>query len=266
MAGAQRHARSRYATALRNGILSKVFQRRSGLVVLLCLILISFFGILAVSASTFPHGYDWRYRVISNLLSPRDNPKHYRLAACGLVLTGLFMIPFARHLNRSLAVVSPLAAVIVAGALLLGIVVLIADCFVVPQHAHATLGIRRFHEFLARSAAGLIALSMLVSCWCAWKGYGRPFPRSLFWTWAIMTLLPLAGVACSEASLLLAQFDPTLSRPIRQAFRHSVFWHLGFWEWISAVAVFVFLCGAAFLLKNKKAVALRPVNQEFSAD
>jgi hypothetical protein len=62
-----------------------MFRRRSGLVILLCLIVISFFGILAFSASMFPKG--WRYRVISNLISPRDNPQHYRIAACGLILT-----------------------------------------------------------------------------------------------------------------------------------------------------------------------------------
>jgi hypothetical protein len=222
-----------------------MFQRRLWLVFLLCLILVSFFGILAVSASMFPKGYDWRYRVISNLLSPRDNPQHYRLAACGLVLTGLFMLPFARHLNRGLAPISTVGARIAAGTFLLGIVALIADCFVVPQHVHASLGIRRFHEFLARSAAGLIAMSMLVSCWCAWKG--RILPRWLFWIWATVTVLPLAGVLCSEVLLLLSQFEPALSRPIRHALRHSVFWHLGFWEWIGAVAVFVFLCAATFL-------------------
>jgi hypothetical protein len=27
----------------------------------------------------------------------------------------------------------------------------------------------------------------------------------------------------------------------------SVFWHLGFWEWTGAAAVFVFLCAAVFL-------------------
>jgi len=26
-----------------------------------------------------------------------------------------------------------------------------------------------------------------------------------------------------------------------------VFWHLGFWEWTGAAAVFVFLCAAVFL-------------------
>ena len=106
-----------------------MFRRRSGLVILLCLIVISFFGILAFSASMFPKGYDWRYRVISNLISPRDNPQHYRLAACGLILTGLFMLPFAQHLNRGLALVARIGARMAGGAFLLGIVALIADCF-----------------------------------------------------------------------------------------------------------------------------------------
>src|SRR5262249_5325203 len=194
-------------------------RRRSGLAVLLCLIAISFFGVLAFSASMFPKSYDWRYRVISSLISPRDNPEHYRIAACGLILTGLLMLPFAQHLNRGLTPVSRIWARIAGAAFLLGIVALIADCFVVPQHVHATLGIRRFHEFLARSAAGLLAIGMLIGCCCAWKGRGRSLPRSLFWIWAAVTVLPLAGVLCSEALLLVSQFNPALSRPIRHAFR-----------------------------------------------
>jgi hypothetical protein len=80
----------------------------------------------------FPKGYDWRYRVISNLLSPRDNPQHYRLAACGLVLSGLLMIPFAIHLNQKLNLVSQSGARMAAGMFLLGIIALIVDCFIVP--------------------------------------------------------------------------------------------------------------------------------------
>jgi hypothetical protein len=33
--------------------------------------------------------YDWRYRVISNLLSPRDNFHHCWLSACGISLAAL---------------------------------------------------------------------------------------------------------------------------------------------------------------------------------
>src|SRR5260370_39135301 len=128
-----------------------MFRRRSGLVILLCLIVISFFGVLAFSASMFPKGYDWRYRVISNLISPRDNPQHYRIAACGLILTGLFMLPFAQHLNRGLAPVASIGGRMAGAAFLLGIVALIADCFVVPLYLRPPLRIRRLHEFLTRS-------------------------------------------------------------------------------------------------------------------
>src|ERR1700739_4877024 len=145
------------------------FLRRWVLIVLLGLIALSFFGTLAVAASMFPRGYDWRYRVISTLLSPRDNPEHYWLAAIGVVMTGLLMLPFAAHLYGSLKPASALMAAVAGGAFALGVLFLICDCFVVPHHVHATLGVRRLHEFLARSSAGWLAIAMLASCWCSWK-------------------------------------------------------------------------------------------------
>jgi hypothetical protein len=230
-------------------------HRKSSLAVLLGLIFLSFFGTLAASAWMFPQNYDWRYRVISNLLSPRDNPSHYWLPACGVALAGLFMLPFTRYLQRNLEIVSPRAAGVSAGAFLAGIITLICACFVVPQHLHAVLGIRRMHEFLARSAAGFMAIGMLSSCWCAWKGRRRILPARLFWTWSLVTLVPLAGIFCSESLLLLTRLEPVWAMPIRQALRHSVFWHLGFWEWSGAVAIFVFLCAAVLLAPPLKSEA-----------
>src|SRR5204862_6683781 len=108
-----------------------MFHRKSTLAVLLGLIFLSFFGTLAVSAVMFPQNYDWRYRVISNLLSPRDNPAHYRLAAIGLALTALLMLPFAGHLQRQLEDASPRAARISSGAFVAGIIALICAGFIV---------------------------------------------------------------------------------------------------------------------------------------
>ncbi len=224
-----------------------LFQRKPVLAVLLCLIFLSFFGTLAVSARMFPQNYDWRYRVISNLLSPRDNPSHHWLAASGVALAALFTLPFAFYLRRTLETVSPRTARLSAFAFLIGLIALICDCFVAPQHVHAVLGIRRLHECLARSAAGLIALGMLGSCWCAWKGRGRDIPAKVFWIWSLLTLVPLIGLCSSEFLLLLTKFEPVWAAPIRQTLRHSVFWHLGFWEWIGAVTVFLFLCTTLLL-------------------
>jgi hypothetical protein len=196
--------------------------RKSVLAALLGMIFLSFFGTLAVSAAMFPENYDWRYRVISNLLSPRDNPQHYWLPACGMSVAALLMLPLTGYLRRQLEMASPRAAAVSTGAFVAGIVALICTCLVVPQHVHAILGIRRLHEFLGRCSAGFMATGMLFGCWCAWK-------------------------RC-ESLLLLTQLEPSWARPIRGALRHSVFWHLGFWEWTGAAAVFVFLCAAVFLM------------------
>src|SRR5262249_61138610 len=97
-----------------------MLYRKSALAMLLALIFFSFFGTLTASAWMFPQNYDWRYRVISNLLSPRDNPSHYWLAASGLVLTGFLMLPFAGHLRRHLEVIAPRGARISAGSFTAG--------------------------------------------------------------------------------------------------------------------------------------------------
>jgi hypothetical protein len=228
-------------------LLRSIFQRKPILAVLLGLIFLSFFGTLSIAAWMFPENYDWRYRVISNLLSPRDNPNHHWLAAAGVVLAGLFMLPFTCYLRRTLGTISPRMARVSAGAFLIGIIALICDCLVVPQHVHALLGIRRLHEFLARSAAGFMAIGMLGCCCCAWRGRTRDLPAGVFWIWSLVTVVPLAGVLCSESLLLLTQLRPAWAVPIRRMLRHSVFWHLGFWEWTGAVAVFTFLCAALFL-------------------
>ena len=152
----------------------------------------------------FPQNYDWRYRVISNLLSPRDNPNHYWLAASGLALTGLLMLPFAAHLQRHFEVTAPRAARISAWTFAAGIVALICACFVVPQHIHEVLGVRRLHEILGRSAAGFLTMGMLCGCWCSWKGRNL-FALRLFWVWSSVTLLPLVGIFFSESLLVLTR-------------------------------------------------------------
>lgn len=234
--------------------LDELLYGRSALTILLALIFCSFFGTLALSAWMFPQSYDWRYRVISNLLSARDNPEHHWLPACGVALAGFFMLPFAGYLKRHLKILSPRVARVSSTAFVLGIIALICTCLIVPQHARAVLGIRRFHEFLARASAGFMAIGMLCGCWCAWKGIRSPFrPQAarLFWAWSVVTLFPLTGLLVSETLLLLTRFKPSWALPIRNALRHSVFWHLGFWEWTGAVAVFAFLCAAVLLMPTQ---------------
>src|SRR5947208_15099510 len=129
-----------------------LLYRKSTLAVLLGLIFFSFFGTLTASAWMFPRNYDWRYRVISNLLSPRDNPSHHWLPACGIVFAAVLMLPFARYLRRNLEIASPRAARVTSGALVAGLIALVCACFIVPQDVHDVFGVSRIHEFVARSA------------------------------------------------------------------------------------------------------------------
>ena len=193
-----------------------------------------------------PESYDWRHRVISSLLSPRDNPDHYWLAAAGMGLSAVLMLPLVEYLRRYLKTIAPRIAKVSAGAFKLGIIALICASFVVPHYADSKFKIEELHEFLGRSAAGLLAIGMLCACWCTWKGRAQ-LPFALSWVWSVVTLLPLTGVFVSKALLVLTHVEPSWAAPIRDALRDSVFWHLGFWEWTGAAGIFVFLCATVFL-------------------
>jgi Protein of unknown function (DUF998) len=133
-----------------------MLYRKSISAVLLGLIFLSFFEALCASAWMFPEHYDWRYRVISNLLSPRDNPAHHWLALCGIGFAALLMLPFAAYLHRYLKRASPRATRVTGAAFIAGSVALICASLVVLQHAQTVFGIRRLHEFLGRSSAAFV--------------------------------------------------------------------------------------------------------------
>ena len=117
-----------------------MLYRKSILTLFLALIFLAFFGTLAFSATIFPQNYDWRYRVISNLLSPRDNPQHYWLPACGVILAAVLMLPFTGYLHRNLEIASPRAARVSKAAFITGIIALIGACLIAPQHVHDVFG------------------------------------------------------------------------------------------------------------------------------
>src|SRR6266853_804611 len=117
--------RSQLRGVLWRANLYAMLYRKSVLAVLLAFIFLSFFGTLGLSAWMFPQNYDWRYRVISNLLSPRDNPSHYWLPACGIAFAAILMLPFVRYLRRNLEIASPRAARASSTAFTAGIIALI---------------------------------------------------------------------------------------------------------------------------------------------
>lgn len=216
----------------------------------------SFFGTLIAAAVLFPEGYDWRYRVISNLLSPRDDPQFYRIPSIGVALAGALMLPFIAYFHTALNLVSVSWARAATCAFTLGSVALICAAIVVPQHTHTVLGFARLHEMLARGSALGLGAGMLCACACAAadrraRTAGHPvlLDARILPLWTVLAVLPIGGVIVCQGLLMISR-STHWGPPIRQVMRHSVFWHLGFWEWTAAAAVYLFFLIATLLLPD----------------
>jgi hypothetical protein len=190
--------------------------------------------------------------VISNLLSPRDDPRWYRIPSLGIALAGVLMLPLAGYVAARLGPVAARWAALARWMLSGGIALLILAALVVPQHLHLILGMRRLHEALSRTSAIFFGFGMLACCACAWRDRAgaRTLDPRLLPAWCALTLLPLAGILISEALLLAVRVFPVWGAPIKASLRHSVVWHLGFWEWTGSAAVFAFLALSVWWLPS----------------
>jgi len=222
---------------------------------LLALLFGSYFGSLWVGALYFPHSYDWRRNVISNLLSPRDNPGGYWLPSVGVAMAGLCMAPLAAWIESELGDgQTKLARRVRRPAFLVGIGCLILSAVVAPQHTHLVMGMRHAHEMLARTSAAGLGVGMLCACGSAGlvngkDGGRRKRLRALRIMWWAVTLAPIVGAVGSGVVVALARFHG-LGAGAEGFFRGTVFWHLAFWEWMGSGAVFLFFASAVGMLGN----------------
>jgi hypothetical protein len=107
---------------------------------------------LASAIVLSPIAYDWRYSVISHLISPRNNPGFHTVPSLGIAITGLLIVPFAGYINRRLCVASRLGANIGAVAFANGAIWLTLAGLIVSQSDHGTSSLPRLHEICARTA------------------------------------------------------------------------------------------------------------------
>jgi hypothetical protein len=228
---------------------------------LLAALAISYFGSLWVGALHYPNGYDWKTNVISNLLSPRDNPHGYWLPSAGVALAAIWMAPLAIWIESELGEDgNAIARRVRRGAFLVGIVCLMLAAVVVPQHVHEVLGMRHAHEMLARTAAAALGLAMLGACKEAGRETGtraREF-RTLrrLWQW---TILPtLLGAIASGLVVGLNRWTGA-GRIVSDYLRGTIFWHLAFWEWAGSIAVFLFFAWPVIVLRPTPRNELQPV-------
>lgn len=223
---------------------------------LLVLLFGSYFGSLWVGSLHFPHPYDWRRNVISNLLSPRDNPDWYWLPSVGVAVAGLCMLQLGAWIERELGDGSgKLARRVRRPAFLVGIGCLILSAIVVPQHVHPVLGARHAHEALARTAAAGLGVGMLCACGSGGAesegdGERQRRLRRLRMIWRAVTIPPVAGAAASGMIVALSRWHG-VGGAAAGIFRGTVFWHLAFWEWAGSVAVFLFFASAVGVLGRR---------------
>lgn len=221
---------------------------RRGLLV--AVLLGSYFGGIWLGALHFPRHYEWRRNVISNLLSPRDNPGWYRIPCAGVAISGICMLLLAVWIDGRLGDGgSRFARRVRRPALLGGALCLTLAALVAPQHAQTVAGLRHAHEALARFAAAGLGAGIVCSCWSgAQAGTGAARERRLRLARRVWRLIALPPLALAAGSGVLAGLGWLHWVPAGDSLRGTLFWRLAFWEWLGSALVFLYFASAACLL------------------
>lgn len=195
-----------------------------------------FFGSLIFAASLFPREYDWRHNTISSLASPRANPHGYLIASAGLTITGLLLIPFAFFLQQRLESFAPKLTAWAGRLFLFGAACFCLSGIAVPGR-YRILGIGRNHEHLAVISSIAFCLSVIL-----YLGASRRWPPSLLMlrvAAGVVVILPGIGFALYQLCLFLTHefSSPTVYDAIRVPFLTRT----AFWEWVSAMCLYLFL-------------------------
>ncbi|MGZ4963019.1 MAG: hypothetical protein ACXWDN_04505 [Limisphaerales bacterium] len=215
----------------------------------------SLFGTLIAAAFFFPKRYIWHTSAISTLTSPSDNPGGCWLPSIGIVAAMLLALPFAGYLGQGLCNIMPRLARSAGLAFAFGFVLMALS--VIAQGAQPLIGFQWMHWVLATTAAVFFIGGMLCCVTCAvgdqvpYFGGRRTLPKTLVCWWGLLTVTPvLFLVALAVLKLLGQQGGQIWAEEFRQSFRHTIFWHLAFWEWLGAALAFAFLTGTVLLLPN----------------
>ncbi len=205
----------------------------------------SFFGLLSLGAALFPGPYDWKYRVISSLASPKDNPHFYGLARVGLGLTGVILWRFAHYLYLATARATPRFAIWSYRLHRIGAFFLVLAAVI--SSANRWFGWHRLHEDLAELAGLFLGLAFVGWTYGLVKSPAAAQRMGLKLALILLTFFPLGGLLLSRGALFLAYLHD--SRSDYEAFKHSLFCSLALWEWMGAGCIYLFLALAVSFQK-----------------
>jgi hypothetical membrane protein len=194
---------------------------------------LAFFGSLILAARWFPHPYDWRRNVMSDLAEPRFNPRAYLIADAGLALSGILLLFFPKLLRHRLAGTAPTVTRIAAVFLYLAAIFLTLSG-IVPGHIQV-LG--RAHEDLAHVYGVFISLATIGYCLAAWR-LPREFRLCRF-AGIFLIIIPFTGFMISRLSLIIG--DARLSAAAYQILKSNPWNKLALWEWTAATGIYLYL-------------------------
>lgn len=224
----------------------------------------SYFGLLSVVIAFLPGPFDWRYRSISVLLSPKADSAHV-LPALGIVVTGLLAVGYAGYLARLLRHAAPFGAGLGAVALDGGALLLIGAAVVVPHYAGDGALVPRLHDWLAGGAGMGIAVGMLAFYSCVLKNASVAAPawqrrsRALAAVWSFLILPTVATVLAGQCVRVGLRWHLPRFTTIYHAVHRTMIWQLGFWEWVGSALVFgLFASAAIFLPEHLELLEDRP--------
>jgi hypothetical protein len=190
-----------------------------------------FFGSLIFAAGSYPGGYDWRYRVMSSLANPRENPKAYHIAAGGMAMGGVCLSLLGLSIRTSLQHFAPSkwttpAAFffVIAGALIT------VSALITPGH-QTLWGLQKAHAKFAQAGTFSFDLGMALTL-PALLALPASKERVRFVT-VTLVLLPVTSYLAARI-LLPSLVDPNSIGPSASP---PLLGSLAFWEWIGSVTV-----------------------------
>ncbi len=197
-------------------------------------------GALFVSNLLFPTVYDWRYMVISDLMSQTDNPLGYIIASLGMSIAGILMIPFLGYYQRRYGKICRGTAGVGTAFLLVGIIGLVSMVTI----GQILTGVDRLHEILgAVSFLGIVFAGMFYNCPILKdrkKGF-KQFNMRLVNSAYLVLWTPVVGMALSAGLLEIIPNDWGWVGIEWIAEGAPVILSFALWEWLLLVSIMIFL-------------------------
>jgi hypothetical protein len=198
---------------------------------------------LWASLSHFPTQFDWRYQVVSSVISDVDNPNGNHFLCIGLGVVSAMLFPLGRYLALRLSISGPKLAAIASHTFRMGVVTTGLVALERGLFHDLSRELHKAHEYLA-----LIAFAgLFTSVTCFWYLALRSYFSSSKWPafsqvgFFFATAAPLLGAALSQAYLYFVPNQLGWVGPHWATLGVPVYLSLAFWEWIATVAVFTYL-------------------------